>query len=36
MLEITNKKFLVTYYAKKIKDLEFKYKKYSYDRIRND
>jgi len=36
MLEINNKKFLVTYYAKKIKDLEFKYKKYSYDRIRND
>ena len=33
MLEITYDEFLVTYFTKKSKDLEFKYKKYSYDRI---
>ena len=35
MLEITEDKFLLTYYTKNKKDLEFKYKKFSYDRVKN-
>jgi putative phosphoesterase len=34
LLEVTDDEFLVTYYAKKPKDLEFKYKKFSYKRLK--
>jgi hypothetical protein len=34
MLEVTDDNFLVTYYAKKTKNSEIKYKKFSYKRIK--
>lgn len=34
LLEVTDDDFFVTYYAKKSKDLEFKYKKFSYKRVK--
>lgn len=36
MLEVANDKFLLTYYTKKEKDLKFKYKNFSYQRMKND